>query len=98
MLYLADGLTVLSVPERTSSLKILLSVNNCCHCTISAPAVDYRRCTSCSGLSYEGCGPDGNGILSWLHPEPLSAGIGLAFGCIGHGFREPVQSEDEDRV
>jgi putative transposase len=32
---------------------------------------------------------DGKGISSWLHPERLLVGIGLALGCIGNGSPEP---------
>jgi hypothetical protein len=39
---------------------------------------------------------DGKGPSSWLRPEPLSAGIGLASGCIGPGLQEPDEWEDED--
>ena len=36
------------------------------------------------------------GPLIWSRPKPLSAGIGLASGCIGHGFQESDASEAED--
>ena len=45
------------------------------------------------GCAAKGLGLDGNSLSSWLLPERSSAGIVLAFGCIGNGFHEPSRRE-----
>jgi hypothetical protein len=88
---------VLSVPVRTSFWKIWLSASNCWRCTSNDLAVDSRLGTRCFGSCCEGCGLDGKRLSFSSHPEPLWIGIGLAFGCIGHGSQERDGQEVESR-
>src|ERR1019366_3237680 len=91
----SDGLLLRSVPARTSSSKTLPCVSNCWLSTPNNLGADSLPYTSCSGSDCEDSGRNGRSLSSWLHPEPLSAGMAPAFGCIGNGSPELDQPEAE---
>src|SRR5664279_1157936 len=63
-------------------------VSNCWLSTPNNLGADSLPYTSCSGSDCEDSGRNGRSLSSWLHPEPLSAGMAPAFGCIGNGSPE----------
>src|ERR1017187_7340773 len=91
----SDGLLLRSVPARTSSSKTLPCVSNCWLSTPNNLGGGSLPYTSCSGSDCEDSGRNGRSLSSWLHPEPLSAGMAPAFGCIGNGSPELDRPEAE---
>jgi hypothetical protein len=81
--------------QRTSSSKTLPCVSNCWLSTPNNLGADSLPYTSCSGSDCEDSGRNGRSLSSWLHPEPLSAGMAPAFGCIGNGSPELDRPEAE---
>src|ERR1035441_2306502 len=92
----SDGLLLRSVPARTSSSKTLPCVSNCWLSTPNNLGGDSLPYTSCSGSDCEDSGHNGRSLSSWLHPEPLPAGMAPAFGCIGNGSPELDRPEAEE--
>src|SRR5450756_3075395 len=76
-------------------LETLPCVSNCWLSTPNNLGADSLLYTSCSGSDCEDSGRNGRSLSSWLHPEPLSAGMAPAFGCIGNGSPELDRPEAE---